>query len=845
MSEEPSSAGSASADVSNRPPPPIGVDVEPSPLLPDAKEDAADDGHVDKKARIEKLPDGATTDAALANTTTTSINDNRNNEPIIDITNLEQMYNAQLINDYVHFHQSYNSTNTSMAAVKKKKGKRSSKNKMDPQILTTRRSIQLCCRDNTLSSALCVFHTALRDKVYLEPQTLYNLLNLCADGSVTGDGEGGGKGGGDGSKMTKKKGRVHVGTPRFPKKGAKDEDGNEYNDGGDAADAKNEKRECNNNETTRSTTTTTSDIKLPTPLRLQHATQIHSLLTKLHIPLTEPAFTALVRLSTRAGDYQRAEMYLDDAERTQQCKGKLRMYSSLLKGYCGIAVDDGDYGNKDEEEGAANKVGPTKEGLVKALKVWKRMYDHSGGPSPGHPTANSGNPNDDDNSNNTTNETTLFGEGISPKITLTEYEYSALMQCATAIHDASVMERVLSDLAERILVPGLSTTEDIMNWFRSDRRGGVTTLTSENHTSSASSALEEVELPPREGGSIGEVSNLNGKGWKIYNNCTIDTSNGKLTLTGDTSDTAQYQLKPVLLTDNAWDEMRRMNQTIVLEGQVEGHVSEFQGGGKGKKRPRGEGSGGGGRGGRGDNRGGNSNKNNSNHKTERWKKFEGFIERHPSFDVVIDGANVGYYQQNFGNAPKHVDYKQIDGLLRHVLEGNSHEHHVILFLHERHFAERLVPSWAWPIIRDWDSDKSPYNRLTVYRTPVGMNDDWYWMHAALMNGGKKDAPPVLTISNDEMRDHHFQMLAHGSFLRWKERHQVRFDFGHWNNRIGRRDVLLEYPSSYSRRIQRLDGGAIAIPLPKKGDEGRFIDGTHVADDGAPMDETYVVIERVV
>ena len=120
------------------------------------------------------------------------------------------------------------------------------------------------------------------------------------------------------------------------------------------------------------------------------------------------------------------------------------------------------------------------------------------------------------------------------------------------------------------------------------------------------------------------------------------------------------------------------------------------------------------------------------------------------------------------------------------------------------------------------------------------------MHAALKSGN--NSHPILAITNDEMRDHHFQMLAQGSFLRWKERHQVHFDFGTYNKALGRREVLLKYPSPYSRRIQRINGkngaDAIAIPLPKKGDEGRYVDGCHVADETAPDDETYVLICKV-
>ena len=102
-----------------------------------------------------------------------------------------------------------------------------------------------------------------------------------------------------------------------------------------------------------------------------------------------------------------------------------------------------------------------------------------------------------------------------------------------------------------------------------------------------------------------------------------------------------------------------------------------------------------------------------------------------------------------------------------------------------------------------------------------------------------------------MRDHHFQMLASKSFLRWKERHQCHFSFGSWLPTTSdcavttqasqqQRQVLVEYPSKYSRRIQRISNG-LAVPLPKRGDENRFLDGIHVANEDEPEEETYVCL----
>jgi hypothetical protein len=94
------------------------------------------------------------------------------------------------------------------------------------------------------------------------------------------------------------------------------------------------------------------------------------------------------------------------------------------------------------------------------------------------------------------------------------------------------------------------------------------------------------------------------------------------------------------------------------------------------------------------------------------------------------------------------------------------------------------------------------------------------------------------LTNDLLRDHHFQMVASRSFLRWRERHQVFFDFGKWKG--SHREVLLKFPDPYSRRIQRvLDG--LVIPLPKQGDENRYLDGAFVADTNVSEEEMYLCI----
>jgi hypothetical protein len=56
----------------------------------------------------------------------------------------------------------------------------------------------------------------------------------------------------------------------------------------------------------------------------------------------------------------------------------------------------------------------------------------------------------------------------------------------------------------------------------------------------------------------------------------------------------------------------------------------------------------------------------------------------------------------------------------------------------------------------------------LFTTPGGSNDDWYWLYAAVLAGASGRL-----VTNDELRDHVFQMLpAPRLFYKWKERHQV-------------------------------------------------------------------------
>lgn len=86
----------------------------------------------------------------------------------------------------------------------------------------------------------------------------------------------------------------------------------------------------------------------------------------------------------------------------------------------------------------------------------------------------------------------------------------------------------------------------------------------------------------------------------------------------------------------------------VVSGRAEGDTSEVQGGRKGNKRQ--------------------VSPQELEQRRRNWGSFQRYLARRKKLDVVIDGANVGYFEANFSGATKHVDYSKIDWIVQHFLE---------------------------------------------------------------------------------------------------------------------------------------------------------------------------------
>ena len=566
-----------------------------------------------------------------------------------------------------------------------------------------RATIQICCKENDLSKALRLYDKAVSEGTRIEAAVYYSLLALC-DGVQHGS--------------------LHIGRPQYPSSEHKP------------------LSDTNIDAITETTTNSESDSAIEEVSiedRIRHAFRIKTAMDKAKIPLTEAAYTAVIKLLVRAGDVEKANEVLMESETVQQCRPKLRLYASLLQAYA--------------EAGKA----------MDAVRIW---YHFS-----------------------------------KLNIMASEKEYLALMRCAVLCQSPTLMESVLTDLAEDVPVPSRDSEKVIIEWFQSHAAAchGESKI-DEAELALLLEKLHAVQSSPMRviSPSMGPVQSPNG--WIVSRDCGIKTSTGELLdgcLRGE-------KLHPIEIAPETWQDMQKASESIGSIGQLEQHESAYRGGGKGSKLlPA-----------------------NKGERERNWKHFLKYLEkRRVPIDIVIDGANVGHNKQNLVGAPPGLQYDPIDWVIQALQElGKS----VLIVMHFRHFKPGRVPPEKKAMVDSW------FKQKLVYKTPHGMDDDTFWMHAALLSPGR------LVLTNDEMRDHHFQMLAPRCFLRWKDRHQVHFEFGEYNAAKRRYDVRFKFPDPYTRRVQRVSDGLV-VPLPKLGDKNRFLDGVFVAEDNVPESETYLCI----
>ncbi|XP_076911605.1 proteinaceous RNase P 1, chloroplastic/mitochondrial-like isoform X1 [Bidens hawaiensis] len=145
-------------------------------------------------------------------------------------------------------------------------------------------------------------------------------------------------------------------------------------------------------------------------------------------------------------------------------------------------------------------------------------------------------------------------------------------------------------------------------------------------------------------------------------------------------------------------------------------------------------------------------------RNSNFEKFQKWLDYYGPFEAVVDGANVGLFSQRRFKPSK---VNTIANGIRQMLPSKRWP---LVILHNRRITgDKMDEGINKSLVEKWK------NADALYATPTGSNDDWYWLYASIKF-------KCLLVTNDEMRDHLFQLLGNDFFPKWKERHQVRFHF---------------------------------------------------------------------
>ncbi|XVF19739.1 hypothetical protein REPUB_Repub11eG0136900 [Reevesia pubescens] len=178
-----------------------------------------------------------------------------------------------------------------------------------------------------------------------------------------------------------------------------------------------------------------------------------------------------------------------------------------------------------------------------------------------------------------------------------------------------------------------------------------------------------------------------------------------------------------------------------------------------------------------------------------FREFQDWLEENADYEAIVDGANIGLYQQNFAEGG--FSLLQLHAVIKEMYARSGNKWPLLILQNKRVRALLENPSYR-KLIEEWT------NNGVLYTTPHGSNDDWYWLYAAVKLR-------CLLVTNDEMRDHIFELLGSSFFLKWKERHQVRYTFL-------KGTLKLQMPPSYSVVIQESEKGSWHVPIVFAGNE---------------------------
>eukprot|EP01025_Chloroclados_australasicus_P036434 TRINITY_DN3714_c0_g2_i1.p1 TRINITY_DN3714_c0_g2~~TRINITY_DN3714_c0_g2_i1.p1 ORF type:complete len:609 (-),score=61.33 TRINITY_DN3714_c0_g2_i1:438-2264(-) len=182
--------------------------------------------------------------------------------------------------------------------------------------------------------------------------------------------------------------------------------------------------------------------------------------------------------------------------------------------------------------------------------------------------------------------------------------------------------------------------------------------------------------------------------------------------------------------------------------------------------------------------------------TTQWEKSKGVLDKMAP-NILIDGANVALYGQNVTSGE--FSWRQISMAVEEVERKFPGEVPVV-FLN----VGRIHAQYTQQVPQNKAILEKLKKQNKLFITPKGSNDDWFWLYAVV-----KAAEKGYLVSNDELRDHIFELIRPKYFLKWKDRHQIHYRFQVQGK--SPKCMVLDHPPNYTTCVQELKNGTWWLP----------------------------------
>eukprot|EP00892_Ulva_mutabilis_P007525 jgi/Ulvmu1/5144/UM021_0161.1 len=181
-------------------------------------------------------------------------------------------------------------------------------------------------------------------------------------------------------------------------------------------------------------------------------------------------------------------------------------------------------------------------------------------------------------------------------------------------------------------------------------------------------------------------------------------------------------------------------------------------------------------------------------KVGSFEKFVAMMQQQ-DHSVFLDAANIAYFNtmkfitENKKDCDERFQWPQVIKIYD-LVRKTFPQSRVMVVAHNYRCRDKFVRS----------SDTRAFiaklkRQGDLWVTPNGSNDDWYWLYGVISKGSRG-----MLISNDDMRDHIFELLRPRYFVKWREHHRCTYSVSTEDDGV---DATLELPQKFSTCIQLL------------------------------------------